>query len=142
MKAALNPFNPGSGLRPPALVGRGPELDALDVIVERVKTGYASRGVVLSGLRGVGKTVLLNEMRNRAEVADWFVVSLEARSGSAGESGVRQVLAREISAQARQLRPLASRSGLIKKALEAVTSFNARLGGASLRPVHRRAPGP
>jgi Cdc6-like AAA superfamily ATPase len=59
-------------LRPPALVGRESELEALDVTVERVHYGLSARGIMLSGLRGVGKTVLLNQMRERAEAAGWF----------------------------------------------------------------------
>ena len=103
MKSALNPFNPGSGLRPPALVGRDAEMEALDIVVERVRNGLASRGIILSGLRGVGKTVLLNEMRNRADAADWFTVNLEARPDNVGSTSSRRILAREITAQARQL---------------------------------------
>lgn len=132
MKAALNPFAPGSGRRPPALVGRDAELDALDELVERTTLGRSGRGIVLHGLRGVGKTVLLNEMRARAEDADWFVVSLEARPGGAGEAGVRQILAREIAAQARQLRPLAEGAKRIKAALGAITSFNAKFGATGI----------
>lgn len=128
MRAALNPFSPGSGLRPPALVGRNDELETLATLIERSANGLNSRGIVLNGLRGVGKTVLLNEMRARAEDAGWFVVTLEARPDDAGQAGARQTLAREISAQARQLRSRLSISERVKKALGAVTAFNVTLG--------------
>jgi hypothetical protein len=128
MKAAQNPFNPGSGLRPPALVGRDAEIEALDVVVERVSNGLGSRGIMLSGLRGVGKTVLLNELRGRAENAGWLTVSLEARPDDAGAASVRRILAREITAQARSLSVGRAVSARVKAALGAVASFNVKFG--------------
>lgn len=132
MHAALNPFNPGSGLKPPALVGRDAELKALEVTVQRVCNGLAARGMVLTGLRGVGKTVLLNEMRDGAEAAGWFVVSIEARGDSAGGVSVRHILAREITARARRL---SRRKGLtdgVRQALQSVAAFNLRLGTSGI----------
>lgn len=128
MKAALNPFNPGSGLRPPALVGRDPDLEALDVTVERVARDLPARGIVLSGLRGVGKTVLLNEMRDRAEQAGWFAVGIEARPDSAGATSVRRTLARDITAQARALARRESITDRMRRALESITAFNLKIG--------------
>src|SRR5674476_1611474 len=103
MKDALNPFNPGSGTPPPALVGRDDELETLDVLVERSAYGRPGRGMVLTGLRGVGETVLLNQMRRRAEAAGWFTVDLEARRDATGAAAIRKTLAREMAAKARSL---------------------------------------
>src|SRR5262249_41257069 len=61
-----NPFNPGAGTPPPELVGRDSMLQQADVAMERIKRGRAERSLVLIGLRGVGKTVLLREIRRRA----------------------------------------------------------------------------
>lgn len=141
MKAELNPFNPGSGLRPPALVGRDSELDALDVIVHRVRNRLPSRGIVLSGLRGVGKTVLLNEMRNHAEEAGWFVVNLEARPDEAGASSARQILAREMTVQARRLSRRATMTDRVRTALQSVSSFNVKLGTTGIDLGVEIAPG-
>jgi hypothetical protein len=132
VKSALNPFNPGSGLRPPALVGRNAELGALDLIVERAAHGLSNRGIMLSGLRGVGKTVLLNEMRSRAEAAGWFTVNLEARPDNAGSASARRILAREITAQARKLRRGKAVSDRAKAALAAVSSFNLQFGSSGI----------
>jgi hypothetical protein len=131
MRAALNPFSPGSGLRPPALVGREAELNALDVLIERTTHGLSGRGIVMSGLRGVGKTVLLNEMSRRAEAADWFVVSVEARGDRAGGVSIRQTLAREIATQARALagRTL---SGVVHRALASVAAFSVSVGSTGV----------
>lgn len=141
MKAALNPFNPGSGLRPPALVGREPELETLGVTVERVRNRLASRGIILVGLRGVGKTVLLNEMRDRVEAAGWFAVNLEARPDIAGASSARRILAREITTQARQLSRLRAVSDRVKTALQTVTSFNVKVGTSGIDLGVEGAPG-
>lgn len=132
MRAALNPFNPGSGLRPPALVGRESELETLGVTVERARHGLPSRGIILSGLRGVGKTVLLNEMRFRAEAAGWFAVNLEARPDSAGASGARRILAREITTQARQLGRRKRVSARVRTALQSVSAFNVQVGTSGI----------
>lgn len=132
MQAANNPFNPGSGLRPPALVGREAELELLDVLIERAGRSLPSRGIMLSGLRGVGKTVLLNEMRDRAESAGWFVVALEARPDSAGTTSVRRILARDIAAQARSLRRGGSLSERAHRALQSVSAFTVKLGATGI----------
>lgn len=59
----LNPFTPGSGLEPPRLAGRDQEVSAFDLMVARSLAGRQGSSIVLHGYRGVGKTVLLNAMR-------------------------------------------------------------------------------
>ncbi|MEP6813999.1 MAG: AAA family ATPase [Marmoricola sp.] len=132
MKAALNPYNPGSGLRPPALAGRDSELEALDVTLERTSAGLSNRGIILTGLRGVGKTVLLNEMRDRAETADWFVVGVEARADAAGTASVQRALARDMAAQARRLSRARHVTDRIKQALQSVSAFSLSLGAKGI----------
>ncbi len=61
-----NPYSPGAGTRPPALVGRDPEIEDMDVALRRLRSGRDGRSQMLTGLRGVGKTVLLNEYENLA----------------------------------------------------------------------------
>ena len=60
--------------------------------------------MLLSGLRGVGKTVLLNAFAAQAERNDWFVVQIEAQPSPAGQKATRQKLARAIEVGARELR--------------------------------------
>ena len=60
MDPIRNPYAPGAGQRPPELAGRDRELRQFEVTLERVAAGRPERSMVLSGLRGVGKTVLLN----------------------------------------------------------------------------------
>jgi Cdc6-like AAA superfamily ATPase len=73
-----NPYTPGAGAQPTAFVGRGRELEAFDAIIQRAQQHLRSRGLVLSGLRGVGKTVLLNELYAQAQRAGWLAVKIEA----------------------------------------------------------------
>lgn len=81
MDPVRNPYAPGAGQRPPELAGRDAELAAVDVALERAARGRPERSVVLVGLRGVGKTVLLNALRSRAVERLWGTAKLEARPG-------------------------------------------------------------
>jgi hypothetical protein len=74
-----NPYAPGAGQRPPELAGRDEQLHAFDVVLERVSHGRPERSLVLTGLRGVGKTVLLNALRSSAVRRHWGTGKLEAR---------------------------------------------------------------
>jgi hypothetical protein len=74
-----NPYAPGAGQRPPELAGRDEQLRAFDVVLERVAKGRPERSLVLTGLRGVGKTVLLNALRSQAVRRGWGTGKLEAR---------------------------------------------------------------
>ena len=63
MDPIRNPYAPGAGQRPPELAGRGEQLAHFDVVLERVARSRPERSLILTGLRGVGKTVLLNALR-------------------------------------------------------------------------------
>jgi len=73
-----NPFTPGAGSRPPLLVGRDAQLDTMSVAVQRMDLGRFERSILLAGLRGVGKTVLLNEFGRIAEGHGWVHEHIEA----------------------------------------------------------------
>jgi hypothetical protein len=79
MDPIRNPYAPGAGQRPPELAGRDQELAAFDVVLERITRGRPERSLVLTGLRGVGKTVLLNALRSAAVRRHWGTGKLEAR---------------------------------------------------------------
>src|SRR3954449_4006511 len=79
MDPIRNPYAPGAGQRPPELAGRDAELDAFDVVLQRVAKGRPERSLVLTGLRGVGKTVLLGALRSAAVRQGWGTGKLEAR---------------------------------------------------------------
>jgi hypothetical protein len=79
MDPVRNPYAPGAGQRPPELAGRAKQLDAFDVVLERIARARPERSVMLTGLRGVGKTVLLNQLRSAAISRGWGTGKIEAR---------------------------------------------------------------
>ena len=79
MDPIRNPYAPGAGQRPPELAGRDDQVRAFDVVLERVARQRPERSLVLTGLRGVGKTVLLNALRSQAVRKGWGTGKLEAR---------------------------------------------------------------
>src|SRR3978361_1452088 len=79
MDPVRNPYAPGAGQRPPELAGRDIELTAFDVVLERIAHGRPERSLVLTGLRGGGKTVLLNPLRAAAIARGWGTGKIEAR---------------------------------------------------------------
>ncbi len=78
MDRRRNPFHPGAGSPPPEPAGRDELLERAAVALDRIRAGRGARSVVLYGLRGVGKTVLLTTIGNRAEAEGLVVVALEA----------------------------------------------------------------
>jgi len=99
MDPVRNPYAPGAGQRPPELAGRDAELQTFDVVLERVARRRPERSVVLTGLRGVGKTVLLNAMRSAAVRRGWGTGKLEARP----EQSLRRPLAAALHLAVREL---------------------------------------
>ena len=81
MNPATNPFAPGAGTRPPELAGRDELLGNVAIALERIRAGRAARSVLLIGLRGVGKTVLLDRMRDDAEAVGIQTLRIEAPEG-------------------------------------------------------------
>ncbi|WPJ94786.1 ATP-binding protein [Coraliomargarita algicola] len=78
MDPIRNPFSPGAGSPPPELVGRGAVLEQVRILLARVKQGKSEKSLLLTGLRGVGKTVLLNRMCDQAEAAGYHTIFIEA----------------------------------------------------------------
>ena len=81
MDPLQNPFSPGAGSPPPELAGRTPLLEQGRLTLGRVKAGRPERSFFLIGLRGVGKTVLLNKMRDLADASGYSSVLIEAHEG-------------------------------------------------------------
>ena len=116
MDPIRNPYAPGAGQRPPELAGRDEQLDGFDVVLERVARGRPERSIVLTGLRGVGKTVLLNALRSAAVRAGWGTGKLEARP----EQSLRRPLASAVHQAVRELGPA---GGAGDHALGVIRSF-------------------
>lgn len=81
MDPISNPYAPGAGTRPPELAGRDELRETIRVATERVRRGMSTKSVLMVGLRGVGKTVLLDRMRDDAEAAGIQTMRIEAPEG-------------------------------------------------------------
>ena len=82
MDRRRNPFVPGAGLQPPELAGRDRLLSEASIDMDRVLAGRPAKGLILLGLRGAGKTVLLNRLRGLADDKGFRTIRLEAPEGS------------------------------------------------------------
>jgi hypothetical protein len=78
MDPIKNPFSPGAGSPPPELVGRDPIIEQARILLGRIKTKRPEKSMLLTGLRGVGKTVLLNEIERMAKADGYRTLSIEA----------------------------------------------------------------
>ena len=78
MDPLRNPFSPGAGSPPPELVGRDPILEQARILLGRTKLKRPEKSMLLTGLRGVGKTVLLNEIERLARAEGYHTVLIEA----------------------------------------------------------------
>lgn len=135
MDPIRNPYAPGAGQRPPELAGRDEQLAAFDVVLERVQRGRPERSLVLTGLRGVGKTVLLNALRGAAVRKGWGTGKLEARP----DQSLRRPLAGALHQAVRELgHPEQSEADHV---LGVIRSFVQRDAGADAKLRDRWSPG-
>jgi hypothetical protein len=130
-----NPYAPGAGQRPPELAGRDEQLAAFEVVLERVAKGRPERSLVLTGLRGVGKTVLLNALRGTAVRKGWGTGKLEARPGQ----GLRRPLSSALHQAVRELGHRDEDS--VDHVLGVIKSFAHRDAGAGARLKDQWSPG-
>jgi hypothetical protein len=98
-----NPYTPNAGARPPALVGRDRELESFEVLLDRLRRGHTEQSMLITGLRGVGKTVLLTSFEESARERGWTTVEAEitkntefgARMGQLARRALLQLAPRE-----------------------------------------------
>lgn len=121
MDARKNPFAPGAGNPPPALVGRDDVVTAADIALHRVRAGRPEKSQVLLGLRGVGKTVLLNRIGHIAEDLGYLKVKLEAPEGQR----LAAYLAPALKSVLMQLRRSEKAKDLASQAMGALRGFAA-----------------
>ena len=129
MEQARNPYTPSAGQTPLAFVGRQAEIDAGDAIIQRTVNQRPARSIMLHGLRGVGKTVLLKELQRQAEAARWLTVEIEGKRDKQDRELTRRRLARGLVASARTVSSRRDRfSKAWKEAMETLTSFSLHAG--------------
>ena len=122
MDPVRNPYAPGAGQRPPELAGRDREIGQFKVVLERVARGRPERSIVLTGLRGVGKTVLLNSFRSMAIQQLWGTGKIEARP----EQSIRRPVAGALHMAVRELAPRHRAPDRIEHFLGVLKAFAAR----------------
>jgi hypothetical protein len=120
-----NPFSPGAGSPPPELVGRDPLLEQARVLLGRVRIGRAEKSMLLTGLRGVGKTVLLGAVQRLAVAAGFHVLFIEAPE----ERPLGVLLAGQLRPLLYELDRKAGRGEKAKRALRVLRSF---IGGLKI----------
>lgn len=124
MDPVRNPYSPGAGSRPPALVGREREIDAMDVALQRLLQGRDARSQLLVGLRGVGKTVLLNEFEMIAGARGFFHEHLEVNEDGVLAAGLVAAFRRALLAMDAKRR-IGER---VRRALGILKAFSMRFG--------------
>lgn len=119
MDPRRNPFAPGAGTPPPELAGRDALIERVAVALDRIRAGRAAQSVILYGLRGVGKTVLLAAMRRTAEAAGMTVIAIEAPE----QRSLPAVLAPALRAALLRLDRAKDVSQKVRRALSALAGF-------------------
>ncbi|MGH3884134.1 MAG: ATP-binding protein [Pseudonocardiaceae bacterium] len=137
MDPVRNPFAPGAGQRPPELTGRDRELSAFDVVLERVARGRPERSLVLTGLRGVGKTVLLGELRSMAMRRGWGAGKVEARP----DGGLRRPLSAALHRAVRDLALRHRAPDRVEEVLGVLKAFALRAAPSDAKLRDRWQPG-
>lgn len=119
MDAIRNPFAPGAGARPPELAGRDELREAVRIAIERTRIGKPARSVLMVGLRGVGKTVLLDRMRDDAEGAGVHSIRIEAPE----DRSLPAMLAPQLRVALLRISKLAQAKDLAVRGLRALSGF-------------------
>lgn len=128
-----NPYAPGAGTPPPALVGRDAILDTSSIALQRLRSSRTSQHQLITGLRGVGKTVLLGALARQAQQLDFRTVRIEAVGG---DDTLRSLLR-----QTRRILEDLGGSQRVSRALRSIESVSVTLAGAGVS-IERSAAAP
>jgi hypothetical protein len=123
MDPRTNPYAPGAGTRPPELAGRDTAIEKAAVALDRIRDRLAARSLIFYGLRGVGKTVLLNRIRLDAEARGIVTIFIEAPE----ERSLPALLAPALRTALLQLDRGKARKARASRALSAVAGFISNL---------------
>jgi hypothetical protein len=119
MDKIKNPFSPGAGSPPPELAGRDAILDQAHVLLGRVRAKRPEKSLLLTGLRGVGKTVLLNEIERMAREDGYRTILVEAHEGKS----LAVLLVPHLRRLLFELDRLAGAGNKVKRGLAVLKSF-------------------
>jgi hypothetical protein len=123
MDPRVNPYTPNAGAEPPALAGREDELASFDVLLTRLERGATEQSMIVTGLRGVGKTVLLGAFRSKAETRAWSTVEAEITKNSEFGANLGQLARRALL----QIAPRARWGDRARRAAAVLKSFSLTL---------------
>jgi AAA ATPase-like protein len=123
MDPVRNPFVPGAGAQPPELTGREELLERARITLERIRIGRASKSFIAVGLRGVGKTVMLNRVRQMADQRGFRVCLIEAHE----HTRLPELLVPQLRRQLLDLDRLGTLDKQVKRALRVLASFVSKL---------------
>lgn len=119
MDPRKNPYAPGAGSPPPELAGRDPILETIAVSLDRIKAGRHAKSVLLIGLRGVGKTVLLNRIARNAEAHEILCPIMEAPKNRS----LPTILAPAVRSALLRLDRLQAAKDLVQRAMRGLAGF-------------------
>lgn len=119
MDPRTNPYSPGAGTIPPELAGRDEIIEKAAIALDRCRNGLASRGLLLVGLRGVGKTVLLARIAKETEARGFAVVTIETPE----KRSLPALLIPALRSALLKLDRMASAGNLGKRALRVLGGF-------------------
>lgn len=119
MDPRINPYAPGAGTPPPELAGRDEILERAAIALDRFRNGLSARSLLLVGLRGVGKTVLLTRIAQETEARGFVVVTIE----SPEKRSLPALLIPSLRMALLKLDRIAAVGDLAKKALRALGGF-------------------
>lgn len=119
MDPILNPFSPGAGAPPPELVGREGIIEQTRILLGRVRQRRPEKSMLLTGLRGVGKTVLLNEIERLSIAGDYRTIFIEAHE----DKPLGAMIVPHLRKLLYELDRLAGAGQKVKRALAVLRSF-------------------
>lgn len=122
MDPVLNPYTPNAGAQPPAVLGRDAQLQTFDLLLRRMSAGRTEQSMIITGLRGVGKTVLLGQFRSKAQELNWVVVEREVSKHE--DQQFRRQMVSAIRTALFEMSPKARWSDRMRRAAAVLKSFS------------------
>src|SRR5579872_6848133 len=119
MDARINPFAPGAGSQPPELAGRDSVLQGASIALARIRNHRSAKSMILVGLRGVGKTVLLNRIFEAARDDGFRAVLIEAHE----DKRIAELFIPPLRQILFSLDAMANISGKVKRGIRVLSSF-------------------
>jgi AAA ATPase domain len=114
-----NPYTPGAGTRPSELAGRDQEIEDFKILLARLRAGRSDQSQIIIGLRGVGKTVLLNTFEDYAESAGYLTAFRELTQ----ESSLSELLAKDVQRLLRELKLSKKIADTVRDGLSGLSAF-------------------